>query len=168
MESIAPLEGMAVKPTSNGSMDTSRKQSVLRPWLVAQALNLVRHTEALRPFRREEFGTGAEAPTDGHILAVNQLMASLRRTLRARASLMNRYVRAALRQPSPARLRRVVTHKHNAHSWVQAIERIWDWRSHQNRTEQKSVSLAKRAEASYAEYRRQKASGSGGCGFRLP
>jgi hypothetical protein len=34
--------------------------------------------------------------------------------------------------------------------------------------EQKSVSLTKRAEASYAEYRRQKASGSGGHGFRLP
>jgi tetratricopeptide (TPR) repeat protein len=34
--------------------------------------------------------------------------------------------------------------------------------------EQKSVSLAKRAEATYAEYRRQIASGSGGCGFRLP
>ena len=32
--------------------------------------------------------------------------------------------------------------------------------------EQKSVSLEKRAEATYAEYRRQKASGSGG--FRLP
>jgi predicted ATPase len=34
--------------------------------------------------------------------------------------------------------------------------------------EQKSVSLAKRAEATYAEYRHQKASGSGGRGFRLP
>ena len=34
--------------------------------------------------------------------------------------------------------------------------------------EQKSVSLTKRAEATYAEYRRQKASGSGGHGFRLP
>jgi tetratricopeptide (TPR) repeat protein len=34
--------------------------------------------------------------------------------------------------------------------------------------EQKSVSLAKRAEATYAEYRRQKASGSAGRGFRLP
>jgi predicted ATPase len=34
--------------------------------------------------------------------------------------------------------------------------------------EQKSVSLQKRAEATYAEYRRQKASGSGGPGFRLP
>ena len=34
--------------------------------------------------------------------------------------------------------------------------------------EQKSVSLEKRAKATYAEYRRQKASGSGGRGFRLP
>jgi len=34
--------------------------------------------------------------------------------------------------------------------------------------EQKSISLAKRAEATYAEYRRQKASASGGRGFRLP
>ena len=33
--------------------------------------------------------------------------------------------------------------------------------------EQKSVSLQKRAEATYAEYRRQKANGSGGRGFRL-
>jgi predicted ATPase len=34
--------------------------------------------------------------------------------------------------------------------------------------EQKSVSLEKRAEATYAEYRGQKASGSGGRGIRLP
>jgi hypothetical protein len=34
--------------------------------------------------------------------------------------------------------------------------------------EQKLVSLEKRAEATYAEYHRQKASGSGGRGFRLP
>jgi serine/threonine protein kinase len=33
---------------------------------------------------------------------------------------------------------------------------------------QKSISLAKRAEATYAEYRRQKASASGGRGFRTP
>ena len=34
--------------------------------------------------------------------------------------------------------------------------------------EQKSVSLEKRAEATYAEYRRQKASASRECNFRLP
>jgi predicted ATPase len=34
--------------------------------------------------------------------------------------------------------------------------------------QQKSISLARRAEATFAEYRRQKASASGGRGFRLP
>jgi predicted ATPase len=34
--------------------------------------------------------------------------------------------------------------------------------------EQKAISLEKRAEATYAEYRRQKASALGGCDFRLP
>src|SRR5580704_2514795 len=34
--------------------------------------------------------------------------------------------------------------------------------------EQKSISLEKRAKVTYAEYRRQKASASAGCGFRLP
>jgi hypothetical protein len=34
--------------------------------------------------------------------------------------------------------------------------------------QQKSISLLKRAEATYAEYRRRKAIGSGGRGFRLP
>ena len=34
--------------------------------------------------------------------------------------------------------------------------------------DQKSVSLENRAEETYAEYRRQKASASGGRGFRLP
>ena len=34
--------------------------------------------------------------------------------------------------------------------------------------EQKSISLAKRAEATYAEYRRQKAGALSGQGFRLP
>jgi hypothetical protein len=34
--------------------------------------------------------------------------------------------------------------------------------------EQKSISLQKRAEATYAEYHRQKESGSEGHGFRLP
>jgi hypothetical protein len=33
--------------------------------------------------------------------------------------------------------------------------------------EQKAVSLEKRAEVTYAEYRRQKAGGLAGCGFRL-
>jgi hypothetical protein len=50
--------------------------------------------------------------------------------------------------------------KANIQAWLCAAIRI--------AKEQKSVSLEKRAEATYAEHRRQKASGSGGRGFRVP
>ena len=42
------------------------------------------------------------------------------------------------------------------------------WEAIRIAREQKSIFLEKRAEGTYAEYRRQKASGSGGRGFRLP
>jgi hypothetical protein len=59
---------------------------------------------------------------------------------------------------------------------MQIAERYYSLAKEQNDTglliggcsAQKSVSLAKRAEATYAEYRRQKASGSREHGFRLP
>jgi hypothetical protein len=41
------------------------------------------------------------------------------------------------------------------------------WEAIRIAKEQKSISMAKRAEGTYAEYRRQKASASGGRGFRL-
>src|ERR1700739_2818107 len=54
---------------------------VLQPWLRAQSINVTRHAAALRPFRREEFGTGAAAPSEGHLQAVNQLISDLRKRL---------------------------------------------------------------------------------------
>src|SRR5260370_38152660 len=53
----------------------------LLPWVGAQSINLTRHAAALRPFRRDEFGTGAAAPTPGHLETVNALISSLRRGL---------------------------------------------------------------------------------------
>jgi hypothetical protein len=93
----------------------------------AQALNLGRHTVALHDFQRSEFGTGAEAPTEGHILAVNQLLARLRRGLILRARRMNSLVRSAIADPRQGRLSVLLTHKHLSHAWVQRIERIWDF-----------------------------------------
>jgi hypothetical protein len=113
----------------NGSFKTrsNAARPVLGPWLWAQTLNLGRHTAALRDFRREEFGSGAEAPTEGHILAVNQLMGQLRPGLVKRAHGMNQLVRAAVQNPRHDLLAAVVTHKHLSHSWVKRIEQIWDF-----------------------------------------
>lgn len=106
---------------------TSSMQPVLKPWLRAQALNLGRHTAALHDFQREEFGTGAEAPTEGHIQAVNQLLSRLRAGLIKRARRMNRLVRAAVTGSRSDLLTATVTHKHLSHDWVQRIEKIWDF-----------------------------------------
>jgi hypothetical protein len=127
MQIIESSNGSAAEARKANALPTSGKQPVLRPWLAAQSLNLVRHTEALRPFRREEFGTGPEMPSDGHILAVNQLMEGLRRGLIVRAKTMNRYVRTAIGKPTPENLTRVVAHKDQSHNWVQGVEKIWDF-----------------------------------------
>lgn len=111
----------------DGRTRTTATQPVLGPWIRAQGLNLTRHTQALRDFTRAEFGTGPEAPTEGHVQAVNRLLAQLRVGLTRRARHMGLLTSAALREPSAARLTAMVTHKHRSHDWVKGIEKIWDF-----------------------------------------
>lgn len=106
---------------------TSRNQPVLEPWIRAQALNLARHTQALRNFRRDEFGSGPEAPTEGHIQAVNQLLEKLRPGLKRHARHVVLLANAARSEPGPQRYAALVQHKHHAHDWVRGIEKIWDF-----------------------------------------
>ena len=114
-------------PPETRQIPRAIRSGVMAPWLRSQSLNLTRHAAALRPFRREEFGTGAAAPTEGHVDAVNKLMNSLRRGLLAMSGRVGTAVNAALTEPGSMTLRRVVEQKHRAHNWVQAIERIWDF-----------------------------------------
>jgi hypothetical protein len=100
---------------------------VLLPWLRAQSINVTRHAAALRPFKREEFGTGAAAPSEGHIQVVNQLITKLRRGLLKMSANVHGSIAKASERPSSRRLQRVVTHKDQAHRWVQGIEKIWDF-----------------------------------------
>ena len=122
-----PAAPEALGRNGASALPTSRRQPVLRPWIRTQALNLSRHTLALRDFTREEFGTGVEVPTEGHIRAVNELMTTLRTGLLRATRRMNALARLALDEPSSARLRALVTHKHASHTRVQAIEKIWDF-----------------------------------------
>ena len=127
MQTTVTSNGSVPGSLKGGPQPTSGNQPVLKPWLAAQALNLVRHTDALRPFRREEFGTGPEVPSEGHIQAANRLMHGLRKGLDGRAKVMTKHVRLAIGRPTTENLTRLVTQKHNAHSWVQRIERIWNF-----------------------------------------
>src|SRR4051794_30175108 len=92
-----------------------RSPAILSPWLRAQAINVARHAAALRPFRPGEFGADAAAPTDAHLDAANRLVGSIRQGLLRLSRGVARAAAAAARDPSPARLRRVVTLKERAH-----------------------------------------------------
>ena len=100
---------------------------VLLPWLRAQSINVTRHAAALRPFNREEFGTGAAAPSEGHIQVVNQLITKLRRGLLKMSGKVHDSIDAAIETPSSPKLQHVVASKDKAHRWVQGIEKIWDF-----------------------------------------
>src|SRR5438477_12329285 len=86
---------VALHRSGGSKRRTSATQPVLGPWVRAQAVNLTRHTTALRDFTREEFGTGPEAPTDGHVQAVNLLLAQLRGGLTRHARRMIQLAAAA-------------------------------------------------------------------------
>ena len=101
--------------------------SLLQPWLRAQSINVTRHAAALRPFRREEFGPGAAAPSEGHIQVVNRLISTLRDGLLKMSKRVTNTIVAANEEPSSPKLQQVVVHKDQAHRWVQGIEKIWDF-----------------------------------------
>jgi hypothetical protein len=108
-----------------GRVQTRARRPILRPWLRTQAINVTRHAAALRPFRREEFGTGAAAPSDGHIQAVNTLIDALRRGLLEMSGRVTEAVRALGHEPSTPQLSELMRRKDQAQHWVQGIERIW-------------------------------------------
>jgi hypothetical protein len=121
-------EGIGELHREGPAPDTSRKgPAVLAPWLRAQSINVTRHAAALRPFRPDEFGSGAEAPTAGHTQAVNKLIVALRSGLLRMTSQVRRASTAAGQEPSTARLQDLMRKKDYAHNWVRGIERIWDF-----------------------------------------
>ena len=104
-----------------------RFAAAMLPLLRAQAINVNRHAAALRPFKQGEFGTGASAPTEGHVRAVNELIKMLRGDLLRMTRRVTDTVEQSITDPSTVNLQRVVTNKERAHNWVRRIERVWDF-----------------------------------------
>jgi hypothetical protein len=125
---MLPESTMRAKPPLRQRPEAvSEAVPVLLPWLRAQSINVTRHAAALRPFKREEFGPGAAAPSEGHIQAVNSLITNLRRGLMKMSRNVHAAIGIASQKPSSRRLERVVSRKDRAHRWVQGIEKIWDF-----------------------------------------
>lgn len=119
----------AARPAADGSSTRgdSPWANHLRTWLRLQSVNVSRHAAALRPIRREEFGQNAAAPSESHIDAANDLLATLRAPLLERTRRVGSTVRAAAGALRPGGLQHVMTRKESAHKGVMAVERVWDF-----------------------------------------
>lgn len=123
----APVEGAKLRTTAPPWSGAKPFAPVLMPWLRMQSLNATRHAAALRPFRRDEFGKGAAAPTEAHIQAANNLVSQLRTHLLKMTGQFGQSVERAVQEPSTAHLQRALDYKELTHARVQAIEKIWDF-----------------------------------------
>jgi N-acetylmuramoyl-L-alanine amidase len=103
------------------------EQDVLPVYLSGQALNVRRHVDALRDFRRDEFGTQPARPSEGHVQAVNALLATLRGPLVTVVERLDRASDAAQAQPTNTRVGLALELKTRAHDLVRATERVWDF-----------------------------------------
>lgn len=115
------------KPMSQQPQTAGTSAPVMSAWLRAQSINVTRHAAALRPFRPEEFGTGAEAPTAGHIQAVNQMIHGLRSGLLHISGKVRKSAESTGPDSSTRQLQHLVRQKARAHHWVRGIEKIWDF-----------------------------------------
>lgn len=101
---------------------------VVSAFASGQAVNVRRHLDALRDFSRDEFGDSIARPSEGHVQAVNALLAKLRRPLSKAVGQVEMASRAAQgAQPTHAQLTAVLEAKSRAHDWVRATERVWDF-----------------------------------------
>ncbi|HBL14127.1 MAG TPA: hypothetical protein DD379_22595, partial [Cyanobacteria bacterium UBA11162] len=114
-------------PVNQPATDGFIEPPNLDPWLRVQALNVIRHAAALRPFCHKEFGTDPASPSDAHIDAANELIGNLRSQLREMSQRVGKSASDAIAQPDVERLQELLIRKERSHDWVQAIEQIWDF-----------------------------------------
>ncbi len=127
-----PSASQTAKSSTNGTASsdigaTTNEQRLLDNWLVIQNVNLTRHANSLRPFTKEEFGTGPAAPGEEHIKAVNRFIDSLRIKLDEMARWVGAAASAARREPTSERLRVLLERKQAALNRVLYVEGIWDF-----------------------------------------
>ncbi len=106
---------------------THNEQWLLDNWLNIQAINLYRHAQALRPFTKDEFGTGPAAPSEGHIEAVNRFIDRFRTQLIEKTRWVDAAAQAARSQPTSDRLHLLLERKQKISDRVLYLEGIWDF-----------------------------------------
>jgi hypothetical protein len=106
---------------------TPGEQKLLDKWLNIQSINLTRHAKSLRPFAKDEFGTGVASPSEAHIEAVNRFIDKFRSQLVERARWVEAAAAAARREPTTERLQVLLERKQAVGNRVLYVEGIWDF-----------------------------------------
>ena len=103
------------------------QESNLNPWLRIQALNVIRHAAALRPFSLDEFGNQNASPSRAHLESANKLIKSLRTPLIDASRQIGNSATMAMKQSQKEQLKRLLSSKDKAQVGVRKIEKIWDF-----------------------------------------
>ena len=128
MSVVAELDRTSKPKVVEALVAAPPRARILSSFATGQAVNVRRHFTALRDFNREEFGTSIARPSEGHIQAVNQLLAKLRRPLEKAVRDVELASQAAgLAGADDRDLARLLTLKSLAHDWVRPTERVWDF-----------------------------------------
>ena len=111
-QSAAPLthpQARVLQPVASAAARFSR----------SQAVNSARNASALRPFRLDEFGTHAGAPSAAHITAVNEMLMRLQTRL---GHVVNQVQMAA---GTAGGMSALLVHRERAEQGIKLIEKIW-------------------------------------------
>jgi hypothetical protein len=110
-----------VAPAPALGVDTKALDS----WLSIQAVNSTRHAAALRPFRKDEFGTGPASPSDAHIEAANALTGRLRERVQRTERAVVRAAAATRTRAERGSITDLLRIKDAALDHVKQTEDIW-------------------------------------------
>lgn len=119
---------LASAPPFRSSAKGGAAGALVSSFADGQAVNVRRHLSALRNFKRDEFGTSAARPSEGHIEAVNTLLAKLRQPLESAVTeLENSADGIQAGAASTEALQQMLRMKSKAHDLVRATEKVWDF-----------------------------------------
>ena len=97
----------------------------LRRFIRGQTLDIQQATKALRPFRRDEFGSAEASPSPAHIQKTNSFLAALQQSLVKFVKGIEPSAETSTRLPTPQNLQGFLTKKEMAVRGAKELERIW-------------------------------------------
>jgi hypothetical protein len=111
----------------NGRTRAASDEDRLRHFVDAQRLNTYRDITALRPFKQDEFGTGAASPSQAHLAAANDLMSRLRKDLLTSYAGMKRVTERARQSQSSDDLKQLLRYKELINLRMKRLEGVWQF-----------------------------------------